>query len=720
MPELPIEALAVFPPPGMAVPNSFVFTRDDRHLYYLAGHPQSAVQHLYRLDIETGEHDIAASAPEGGTTEEKLTPEEELRRQRLRRLTQGITEFQRAKYSDRLLIPLPDGLYVIDTLYTPLRQVLAVDSLNEAPILSPKLSPDGEWIAYVQDSELYRVSVHGGTPQQLTYDARGTGKTNGLAEYIAQEELGRRDGFWWSDDSRHLMYTQVDETHIPIYRIEHQGKDQLAELAQEEHHYPFAGQDNAILRLAVLDTHNAQIAPVEMDLNLPHEFYLARGFWWPDGKPGAELLNRQQNRLDLVKFDVAAGTRTLMFREVSDHWVNLRTRHFYPLQDGNFVWTSERSGFNHVYFYDHTGELIRQVTFGEWTVDNIESVDEENGVVYFTATKASPLEMHLYALPLIGGEIRQLTSDAGMHTISLNTACTQFVDVFHNLETPPTVHLIDLNSKDMVSTLHTPSDPRLETFELEPPELVSLPNRDGVTLYGAIYRPPKSFGEGPFPTIIQVYGGPGPQTVANSWTLTAALQLQYLRRQGFLVFRLDNRGSPRRGSAFETALHHRMGTVEVDDQVDGVRWLVQQGLADAERVGITGWSYGGYMTLMSMVRAPEVFRVGVAGAPVTHWDGYDTAYTERYMSTPEDNPEGYTDGSVMAHIDALEGKLLLIHGLLDENVHFRHTARLLNALNRARKPYELLLFPDERHMPRRQDDRTYMNERIIGFFTDHL
>jgi dipeptidyl-peptidase-4 len=202
--------------------------------------------------------------------------------------------------------------------------------------------------------------------------------------------------------------------------------------------------------------------------------------------------------------------------------------------------------------------------------------------------------------------------------------------------------------------------------------------------------------------------------------MTAALQMQYLRALGYLIFKLDNRGSARRGLEFERALRHRMGSVEVDDQVDGVRWLVERGLADPARVGVTGWSYGGYMTLMCLAKAPDTFAMGVAGAPVTHYDGYDTAYTERYMGTPQSNPAGYADGSVLAHVDKIRGRLLLVHGMLDENVHFRHTARLINALTRARKRYDLVIFPDERHMPRHPADRVYLNERIIEYFQEHL
>jgi dipeptidyl-peptidase-4 len=241
-----------------------------------------------------------------------------------------------------------------------------------------------------------------------------------------------------------------------------------------------------------------------------------------------------------------------------------------------------------------------------------------------------------------------------------------------------------------------------------------------VELYGAIYRPPTHFGKGPFPTIVSVYGGPHAQRVTNSWLLTVDMRAQYLANQGFLVFKLDNRGSARRGLAFEAPIKHNMGDAEVADQVDGVHWLVEMGLTDPQQVGIYGWSYGGYMAAICLARAADTFQVAVAGAPVTHWDGYDTCYTERYMGLPQSNPEGYKVSSVMHHLEKMTGRLLLVHGLIDENVHFRHTARLINGLIAARKQYELLLFPNERHMPRQADGRLYMEEQIANYFKEHL
>ena len=261
----------------------------------------------------------------------------------------------------------------------------------------------------------------------------------------------------------------------------------------------------------------------------------------------------------------------------------------------------------------------------------------------------------------------------------------------------------------------------MKEYDLAPPEIVSFSNRDGVNMYGTIYRPDiDKFGEGPYPTIVYVYGGPGPQIVRNAWIGTAKLLHQYFREKGYLVFSMDNQGSARRGTEFEGKIKHAMGTIEVDDQVDGVNWLISQKLSDPKRVGITGWSYGGYMTLLCLMRAPNVFKVGVSGAPVTEWEIYDTAYTERYMGTPLSNPDGYKRGNVLEYVDQLEGKLLLIHGMLDENVLFRHSARLINKLNRSRKKYDTLFFPDERHMPRLQSDRSYLEQRRIEFFLDNL
>lgn len=713
----PIEAIAVYPAPGMAVPGAFAFSADDAQVFFLAGAADDPNQQLYMLDCATGGRHVAVTPPGGGTQEATLSPEEELRRQRQRMLATGLTHYALHPATGRMLVPLHGSLYVQDGLDAPLRLIL--DATGASPAQNAAFSANGDQVAYVQDDEVWVIPSDGGDARQITHGAQANGVTHGLAEYVAQEELGRETGFWWSQDGAHIAFTEVDERHIPHFHIMHAGKDTIA---YESHRYPFAGEANARVRLGVVSVAGGD--PVWMDLEYGEDIYLARIFWWPNGDLGAEILNRPQTRLDLVRFAITTGQRTTVLTETSDHWVTMRTKHRHVLADGSLVWASERSGFNHLYYYTFPAEgapTVLALTEGAWVVDGIAGVDEARGIVYFLGNRENPTEQHLYAVPLAGGEIRRVTTQPGMHSATLDHRGELFVDVHHSLTQPPIVTLRRLADDSLVQPIFTPSDPRLEAFHLTPPEMVTLPNRDGTTLYGAIYRPPQErFGPGPYPTIVEVYGGPGPQTVQNAWPLTAALRTHYLRDLGYLVFRLDNRGSARRGLAFESALHRRMGSIEVLDQVDGVRWLVAQGLADPARVGVIGWSYGGYMALMCLAQAPEVFRVGVSGAPVTSWDGYDTAYTERYMSTPQDNPTGYAQGSVLGRVANIRGKLLVIHGMLDENVHFRHTARLINALIAARVPYDLLAFPDERHMPRREPDRVYLHERTIGFFRQHL
>jgi len=717
---LTVEEVARVPLPGMALPGALAFSPDDRLLTYLFSPEGNLMRLLYRFDPETGQHS-ALAAPTGGATEDNLSLEEKLRRERQRQLELGVTGYAWADKANRLLIPLPDGLYVQDDA-APRRTRRVVDKAG-GPLLDPQFSPDGNWAAYVQDAELYVVSADGGAPRQVTHGARGTGKTNGLAEFIAQEEMGRSHGFWWSPDSRWLAFVEVDETHIPVYRIVHQGKEAVGDGAQdaEAHRYPFAGRENAKVRLGVVSREGGE--PVWMDLGGEADIYLARVDWLPDGSLSAQLENREQTVLDLVRFDPRTGRRAELLRETSDVWINLHDM-FRPLKQekyaGAFLWASERTGFQHLYLYDQHGHLVRPLTAGEWMVDALAGVDEAGEQVYFTAARDGVTESHLYAVPLAGGEPRRLTREPGMHSVVLDHAGQRFIDVHDSLDHPPTVTLRSLADGAILRAIYDRRDPRIEALGLQPPELVTLTNRAGVSLHGAIYRPPAQFGPGPYPTIVSVYGGPHTQLVTNGWRMTVAMRAQYLRSLGFLVFVLDNRGSARRGLAFEGAIKHDMGHLEVEDQVDGVRWLVQQGLADPARVGIYGWSYGGYMAAMCLARVPETFKVAVAGAPVAHWDGYDTYYTERYMGAPQANLQGYADGSVLSHVEKIRGKLLIVHGLIDQNVHFRHTARLVNALIRARKPYELLLFPDERHMPRQQADRVYMEERIRDYFLQHL
>ena len=399
----------------------------------------------------------------------------------------------------------------------------------------------------------------------------------------------------------------------------------------------------------------------------------------------------------------------------------------------------------HLYLYrwsssgNDLATRVATLTSGYLLAESFVSVSPRNDVVLFmgTDTEEAPLEKHLYSVRLSGGSPpTRLTKRKGSHRCVINSMLDKVVVTFSDVASPPSVSLCSLTIPDgekaaaaenplvPIRTLSTcVLESRLESH-VRPPELSEFLGPSGHRLHYALFHPdPEKYGSGPHPLVVEVYGGPHVMRVQNCWmTLTAgSIRAQYLCDQGFLVAKCDNRGSARRGTEFEFQIHKKMGTVECDDQVAFVNHLVvDRKVADGANVGVYGWSYGGYMSAMLLCKAPETFHVAVAGAPVTHWDGYDTHYTERYMSTPSLNPEGYENGSVMKHVEGMVGRLMLVHGLIDENVHFRHTARLINALIQHRKTYDLLLFPEERHSPRRLSDRIYMEERISSFFRTHL
>jgi dipeptidyl-peptidase-4 len=714
---LSLSDVARYPRPGTVFPVGMRFSPDDALVTYLASPDGSLTQALFGLDAATGARRVLVEAPRRDAREESESREEALRRERLRERGLGVTSYAWAPKGRRLLVPLGRALRVIDLDDGREGEIAVGDG---GPPLDPRFSPCGRFVSYVQDAELHVAECFGAPPRRITSGARGTGRTNGLAEYAAQEEMARFEGHWWSPDSRFVAFEEVDETHIPVYRIVHQGKGEIGDSAQEDHRYPFAGGPNAKVRLGVAPA--AGGAPVWMDLGGAE--YLARVAWFPDGSLVAQILDRRQSELRVVRFDVATGRGTTLLVETSDVWINLHDA-LRPLKKGvgdlagAFLWASERTGFRHLELRARDGTLLRALTSGEWMVELLRGLDEERGLVWFLGTKDGVLERHLYVVPLAGGEPRRVTAERGMHDAVLDHSNRRFLDVHHAADRPPSVSLRSLDDGRELAPVHDAAvDPRVAEFALTPPEFVEIASRDGAALHAAVYAP--TTGRGPWPTLVHVYGGPHKQNVSFGWDMTCDLRAQYYRQLGYLVFVLDNRGSARRGLAFEGAIRGLLGDVEVRDQVDGVRWLVERGLADPARVGVYGWSYGGYMSLMCLARAPETFKAAVSGAPVTEWDGYDTCYTERYLGLPDANADGYRESGVAARAASIRGDLMLVHGLLDENVHFRHTARLVNALNAAKKPHELLLLPDERHMPRDETGRAYVEERMADFFARSL
>eukprot|EP00299_Pterocystis_sp_00344_P012160 c5796_g1_i3.p1 GENE.c5796_g1_i3~~c5796_g1_i3.p1 ORF type:complete len:753 (+),score=156.48 c5796_g1_i3:279-2261(+) len=657
----------------------------------------------------------------------------------------GITLYQWAARKDRLMFVRAGDVYIQDGYdHKNSRKILDQTTLfadaNRHTIIDPKLSVDGNRITFVCDSEVYMCECEPSSrPVQLTSGAREFGLTNGLADYIAQEEMDRYDGYWLSDDGEFLAFQQVDDRHIPTFRISHMSAHPPT---HEDHKYPFAGASNPLVKLGVTSTSSpSTVVWLPLEEWVGADLYLARVMWY-EHSVVAQIQSRDQGTLRIVRFNITTGQGTCIHTELggytSDYlktskplangsdtdkrsaWVNLHQMLLFLSAD-EFLWASECDGFRHLYRIKVGGEVV-QLTKGEWIVDLVVAVHEAAGLVYFVGTYDSPTERHLYSVSLNGdpSSIKRITAVSGYHTIVMNSSRTLFVDVVSSAVLSYEVHLCSISGEKLF-VVHSPSDTtRLK--QLRVPEYVSFPAADNeTTLYACYLAPdPNVHGKGPYPTMVFVYGGPCAQYVVNSWTATCDMKMQYYAQLGYLVVKIDNRGSSRRGIKFELALQWDMGNVELDDQVCGVQYFVSKGLVDPTRVGIMGWSYGGYLSAMAVAKRSDVFKLAIAGAPVTDWDGYDTHYTERYMSTPALNPRGYSAASVLTHVNGLKSSLLLIHGLIDENVHFRHSTRLISALVKAKKNYEVLLFPDARHAPRSLDDRIYLEERCLEFITKNL
>ena len=706
---LTIDDVASLPSPGTIVPTAIGFAPDGRSLtYLLPERPGSTTRVLWRLNLAGGLSKVVARPPGVGETDATVSPEEALRRERQRVRESGITAIQRAWTADLAVTAINGDLFLARP-DTPLERL----TQSPEPKIDPQLSPDGSKVAFVQGGELFVLNRAEKSVRKLTSGAV-EGLSHALAEFMAQEEMGRSTGFWWSPDGSQIAFQETDERDIPLFTIAHEGTPTPS---VETHRYPFSGKANAKVRLGVVNVSGGPTRWLTL-AETGEDFYLARVTWENPQALLVQVLPRNQKSLRLIRINVANNMRTTVLEEKSDAWVNLHDD-LNVLPTGEILWTSERSGYRHIELVKPDGTPRKVVTLGSWMVDSIVGVDPVRREVWFLSGRANVTQAQLCRVSLDGGDPLQITLDKGTHKATVAPDGNHFVDIHSSVTQPPRTTLRDRSGKILATIDDASADPRLAELSLATPEIVEFRSRDGVRMQGA-FLPPKSGGNGPL--IVLLYGGPHVQYVSDSWNLTADLKAQNLAQLGFAVWKMDNRGSSRRGVDFESALNRRMGTVEVQDQVDGVHFAASKWskYVDPNRVGVNGRSYGGYMTLRCLTEAPDVFRVGVAEAPVTDWDGYDTCYTERYMGTPANNLEGYRKSSVIGSVGKLRGRLLIMHGLIDENVHFRHTARLIQALIEAGKPFEVLPVPEERHSSRKPSNRRNEADRIVRFFQETL
>ena len=584
------------------------------------------------------------------------------------------------------------------------------DQLTSTPEAEadPKLSPDGKWVAFRRGHDLYSLDVATRKITRLTSDGSPT-LLNAETDWVYPEELDLGTAYWWAPDSSKIAYLQFDVSQEFVYP-----QTSLLGLRAiyEPERYPQAGTANARVRLGAVKVGGQDPPTRWMNFSDAADSLLARVAWTPDSSALiAERLNRVQNHLELFRADASTGETSVILRESDKYWINTFDG---PrmLKSGEFVWSSERDGFRHLYLHAADGREESRLTEGDWEVTGIAGIDEARREVYYVSSEASPLERQLYRVSFEGKNRTRLSREPGTHAISMSPACNYYIDRFSSLTEPPRSVIYSRDGAE-VSIFRAADRRILDNYDLRPVEVTQIKAKDGTPLYAKLVKPANFEPGHKYPLIVFVYGGPQAQSVVNSWA-GAGLE-QVLAQRGYVVWQLDNRGSSGRGHAFETPLYRRFGETELADQLDGIRYLASLGFVDPTRIGIYGWSYGGYMTIYSLLNAPDVFRAGVAGAPVTNWHNYDTIYTERYLGLPSENADAYRLSSDVTYAGKLKGKLLILHNMEDDNVLFQNTMQMADALERAGKQFRMIVYPQKTHGVSGAASRQ-LNQALVEFF----
>ncbi len=602
-----------------------------------------------------------------------------------------------------------------------------------------KFDPAGERVAFVRGRNLFVVDLETMEEIALTDDGGEGTVINGTTDWVYEEEFGLRDGWGWSPDGEHIAFIQLDETETREFAMADLRTDYPEFI---RFRYPKAGEVNSEIRLGIIDMESGDRSIFETGTwgeDSDSLEYIPQFGWMPEADGTSRVwlfrMNRDQNVLDMIYGDPETMETELVLRETSDTWIDVETG-FTDLSGGtvtflpggrNFVWISERDGHRHLYLYDIDGNLDRRLTEGAWDVTAFHGVDRDNGLVYFTSTQESSMERHLYRTPFAGGgDVERITRQPGWHSINMSRDLNYFIDTVSDIETP-SVTSLHRTDGTLVTVLEENAElrDRLAGYDLPQTEFMSVPAADGTPLNAYLIKP-RDFDENrAYPVLMYVYGGPGSQTVVNRWGGSRHLWHHYLANElDIIVASVDNRGTGGRGKDFKSVTYRSLGQIEAQDQIAAARHLGELSFVDPARMGIWGWSYGGYMTLMSMLAGdgPSTFKLGMSVAPVTDWRFYDTIYTERFMSTPQKNAVGYSEGAPINYADRMSDNqnLLIVHGDLDDNVHYQNAVQMIDALQEANKQFDLMIYPGRDHGIAGGVTRLHLHTLMTDYVADNL
>lgn len=567
--------------------------------------------------------------------------------------------------------------------------------ISESPVQEPTFSPDGTKIGYVKDNNIYVFDIASKATKQITKDGQKNAIINGITDWVYEEEFSFVRAFDWCADGSKIAFIRFDETQVPEFTMNVYGNELYP--GNDTFKYPKAGEKNSTVSLHLYDVKADAVK--EVKLGNYNDFYIPRIKWTSDANVlSVQVLNRHQNNLDLIFVDGTSATAKVVLNERDKAYVDI-TDNLTFLKDNSFIWTSEKDGFNHIYLYDKTGKLKNQVTSGKWEVTNYYGLDEKNKTVYYQSVENGSINRDVYRIGIDGkGKVR-LSSRTGTNAATFSPNFQFFINAFSNATTPPIYTLNDSKTGKQVQEIQNNNalSDKLKNYNLPEKEFFVLKTEKGNELNAWILKPKDFDASKRYPVFMYQYSGPGSQQVDNTWNGYDDYWFSMLTQQGYIVACVDGRGTGFKGADFKKVTQKELGKYEVEDQIDAAKVIGNYPYVDKSRIGIFGWSYGGFMSSNCILKGADVFKMAIAVAPVTNWRYYDSVYTERFMQLPQENASGYDDNSPINHVKKLKGKYLLIHGTADDNVHVQNSMKMIEALVQANKQFDWAIYPDKNH-----------------------
>ncbi|ARN78181.1 S9 family peptidase [Nonlabens spongiae] len=587
--------------------------------------------------------------------------------------------------------------------------------LSDNLVRSAAFSPDGKRVAYVYENNLYYKDLQSGNTVQATNDGEINKLINGVSDWVYEEEFAIVRAYQWSPDSKQIAFLSFDESEVPEFSMDVYGSD----LYQYPYvfKYPKAGEKNAVVGLHVYDLLSRKRK--EINLNRNEEFYVARINYNPDGRLAAQVLNRHQNVLDFYYVD-QDGNAEIAFTEEDAAYVDV-TDDLTFLEDGSFLWTSEKDNYRHIYLYDKDGKEKRQITSGDWDVTSYYGYDPKSKRIYFQSTEDGSINRGIYSISLKGKKKRKLNNEIGSNSASFSNDFSYYINTYSSATTPPVYTLNDAKDGKRLREIQNNNAllSKMESYKLSEKEFSTIAvNGNDLNMW--MMKPLDFDASKEYPVLMFQYSGPGSQQVSNSWYGANDYWHSMLANDGYIVVCVDGRGTGYKGADFKKVTQKELGKYEVEDQIAAAQKLGAMDYIDADRIGIWGWSYGGFMSSNCILKGADTFSTAIAVAPVTNWRYYDTIYTERYMTTPQENASGYDENSPINHVEKLKGKYLLIHGSADDNVHVQNTMQMIEALVQANKQFDWAIYPDKNHGIYGGNTRIHLFNKMTDFIKENL